>query len=411
MMRIVYVNLHSNEKMVKILTKHVFKMSVSRKHRYILDEMLRQGITICNYITKGSGHHDRVADFIYRILYPLRIIESRILLRIDGLPTNKIKTIYRIRDIHDEDIVILYSIPDEYASLEKVNAFKACSLLHASCGSDFAKMYEKVNIQCFYNEADLRKNGEMFRRYNGSLNQPILVIPFVFAKRFQRKKNFEDRKNKAIAVGTIASRTDEEFLAVYGDSCMQPIRRKILNASTEMSAYYDCVSSEYGEGNERKIFRIEDNLLKKIYYTLWNLTHVGQQKSYFSFDMVEKFNQYKMAICGEEVIGVPGIGFVESMACGCAYIGCTKYDYASYGMVEGVHYIGYDGSMEDLIAKIIYYQNHTDELERIAESGYQFAQKNFIPEKVVKKLLEGLVAMKKEYERSNCHNIKGECNE
>ena len=397
-MRVVFVNLHSNEKMVKTLIKYVFRISVSRKHRFILDEMLSRGITVCNYVTKGSEHHDRVADFVYRILYPLRIIESRILLRMDGLPTSKIKTIYRIKDIRDDDMVILYSISDEYAGVEKIKAFKACSLLHASCSSNFAKMYEKANIQCFYNEADLRKNGEVFRRYNGNLNQPILVIPFVFQERFQKKRNFEDRENKAIAVGTIASREDDEFLAVYGDPCMQPIRKILLQKSAEMAAYYDCVSSEYGEGNKRKIYRIEDNLLKKIYYTLWNLGHVGQQKSYFSFDMVEKFNQYKMAICGEEIIGVPGIGFVEGMACGCAYIGCRNYDYAAYGMVEGVHYIGYDGTVEDLKEKIEYYQQHGDELERIAQAGYTFAHEHFTPKAVVDKLIDSLKKEQKKYQ-------------
>lgn len=408
-MRIVFINLHSNEKMIKTLIKHVFKISVGKKHRFILDEMLNRGMVICNYVTKGSGHHDRIADAAYRFLYPLRIVESKILLRMDGLSSQKIKTIYRIKDIRDDDMVILYSIPDEYAGIEKIKAFKACSLLHAACDSNFSEMYEKANIQCFYNEADLWKTSELFRRFNGNLHQPILVIPFVFEERFQRKRSFDERDNKAIAVGTIASRMDDDFCSVYQDSCLQPIRRMILKEAPAMTAYYDCVSSEYGEGEERKIFRIEDNLAKKIYCQLWNLSHVGQQKNYFSFNMVDKFNQYKMAICGEEVIGVPGIGFVESMACGCAYIGCTKYDYASYGMIEGEHYIGYDGSLEDLKKKIVYYQDHGDELKRIADTGYEFASRNFTPKAVTSKLLDGLMKLKIEYDKQICGKWRITC--
>ena len=208
------------------------------------------------------------------------------------------------------------------------------------------------------------------------------------------------RMNKALAVGTITYSRYAEFLAVHGDSCLQPIRRMIRDAAEQMTPYYDCVSRDYDEEHKGKEIRKNDNLIVKTYKSLWNKSHVGQQKSYFSFDMVEKFNQYKMFICGEEILGVPGIGFVEGMACGCAYIGCRAYDYAAYGMVEGVHYIGYDGTLDDLQEKIEYYQQHEDELERIAQAGYAFARENFTPEVVTTKLLEQLKAEQDKYLRT-----------
>ena len=77
----------------------------------------------------------------------------------------------------------------------------------------------------------------------------------------------------------------------------------------------------------------------------------GSVPSDFSFDMVAKFNEYKMCIVGEEITGVPGIGFVEGMVCGCAYIGLNNGLYEQYGLKEGVHYIGYDGTLPDLTEK------------------------------------------------------------
>ena len=61
-------------------------------------------------------------------------------------------------------------------------------------------------------------------------------------------------------------------------------------------------------------------------------------------------------------------------------------------MQEGVHYIGYDGTLEDLKAKITYYQQpqNQEELERIANAGYEFAQKHFRGDFVAKDLLERL---------------------
>ncbi len=391
-MRIVFVNLQDNAKMIKVLEKYIFKISVGKKHRYLLDGFLRRDIQVCNYISKGGRYKYRFLDIIDHILYPLRLFEARIILKKDGIPTKKIKTLYRLKDIHPDDMVILYSDGDrsQFSCMAKVVAFKVGCLLHTTCGSDSAEKLEKANIQCLYNEADLSKTGTMFHHYYKNLNVPIFVIPFVAEERFQCRKPFKERQNKAIAVGTITYRRDKEFLAEYGDPCLQPIRKMIRDAAPQLVNYYDSVMSDYSEGVTPKTVNKDDKFITKLRKIIWNKKHIGQQKSYFSFDMVDKFNQYKMAICGEEIIGVPGIGFVESMACGCAYIGCSRYDYAAYGMVEGEHYIGYDGSLEDLKNKIAYYQEHTEELERIARAGYQFAHEHFTGEAVTTKLLDML---------------------
>lgn len=132
------------------------------------------------------------------------------------------------------------------------------------------------------------------------------------------------------------------------------------------------------------------------------MRHTGQQKKYFSFNMVDKFNDFKMCLVGEEILGVPGIGFVEGMCCGCAYIGQKIGYYEDLGMQEGIHYIGYDGTLDDLKAKISYYQQpeHQDELERIADNGYQFAQTHFRGNQVAEQLLNKLIQAQKEWKLS-----------
>ena len=108
--------------------------------------------------------------------------------------------------------------------------------------------------------------------------------------------------------------------------------------------------------------------------------------------MVEKFNEYKMCIVGEEILGVPGIGYVEGMACGCAYIGLDSPMYRDLGLIPGIHYIAYDGSMEDLRRVIEYYQadEHQEELERIAQTGCEYVRQHFNGPVVAAQLLSEL---------------------
>ncbi len=66
-------------------------------------------------------------------------------------------------------------------------------------------------------------------------------------------------------------------------------------------------------------------------------------------------------------------------------------------MKEGVHYIGYDGSKDDLEAKIEYWQRpeNQEKLEEIANAGYEFVHNNFNSEIVARNLTEKLLSIKK----------------
>ena len=88
---------------------------------------------------------------------------------------------------------------------------------------------------------------------------------------------------------------------------------------------------------------------------------------------------------------MPGISAFEAMACGCILIGINNGIYESIGMVEGKHYIGYDGSLESLInlvSKLT--QKDDDYLETIAINGSEFIKKNLNDEKIFFNFLDDL---------------------
>lgn len=389
-MRIVFVNLHGNEFLVKTLNKYIFKQSVAIKHKYFLDYLLsRDDVEVCSYINK------RGLSLSYttrnRFLQSFRFLEHRIALKKNGIPLRKITLLKSEDEIKRDDIVVVYQFFRPQFDFEKrPDAFVAVSQLHFFVGQ--ADVMKELNPDLIYNESDLQRHFIAFDEYFGWFKNQYLVIPFVYAERFKNVKPFTDRQNKAVSVGTI---TYPDYLVkYYGHNCLQPARKQVYDHAKELEPWIDCFNSDYLEDVKSSKKSQSDLGVIKIVKRLYDKFFTGHQKKYYSFDMVEKFNDYKMCVVGEEITGLPGIGFVEGMACGCAYIGQTVGYYEDYGMKEGVHYIGYDGTLEDLKAKISYYQHsdHQGELEAIAKAGCEFVRSHFNGRAAAESLLNNLLA-------------------
>ena len=76
MQRIVFVNLHGNEMLVKTMNKFVFKQSVAIKHKYLLDYLLEQkDIQVCSYINqRGFSMASSLPNSILKFLNIFRFL-------------------------------------------------------------------------------------------------------------------------------------------------------------------------------------------------------------------------------------------------------------------------------------------------------------------------------------------------
>lgn len=393
-MRIVFVNLHSDWMLVKTVSVYVFKFSAAIKHKYLMDYLLNHPeYEICNYINdRGFSTLRNDNEFLMKLLNIFRFAENNKTMEVNGIPKDKITLIKRPEDIRPNDLVILYNIcADNYRGMSGVDAFKALSMLHFHGREQESSIINDANVSCLFGEVNLQKCCALYQNYY-HVDRPWISHPFVYAERFQNKKPFSERKNMAFATGTITYKKHKEFLSTYGDSCNQPTRKQIRDNPNYFKDTVFCTSSDYLEDNAGKTVNPNDLLPVKIYKKVYNRLFTGKQKKYYSFDMVEAFNSYKMCIVGEEILGIPGIGFVEGMACGCAYIGQDMPAYRDWGLIPGVHYITYDGTKEDLKRVIKYYQmeEHQKELERIAKTGCDYVRTHFNGDAVAEKLLHDL---------------------
>lgn len=392
--RIIFINLHANEFLVKTLNKIIFGQSAAVKHRYLLDYLLqRDDIEVCSFITKRGLSLSYTTQ--NPILQSFRFLEHGRVLKENGIDKKKITLIKKESDIRPDDILVGYSYysPTQFCFDTLPDSVRVICQIHFN--THHGEIERSFEPHAMYNESDLRKYSGMWRRDLPWFENEFFTLPFVFQDRFKRIKPFKDRKVKAVSVGTITYMYN--ISDYYGDPCAQPARRNCRELGKERPDLIDSYNFDYLEGQQSKRERHTNNPVIKIYRRLHSKITGGHQKQYFSFNMVDKFNDYKIAIVGEEIMGIPGIGFVEAMACGCAYIGQTMGYYEDYGMKEGIHYIGYDGTKEDLIAKLEFWERveNQEVLKKIANAGYEFVRENFNKEVVALNLTEKLLSVKK----------------
>lgn len=87
-----------------------------------------------------------------------------------------------------------------------------------------------------------------------------------------------------------------------------------------------------------------------------------------------------MHLVGEEILGIPGIGYVEGMACGSAYIGLDSPMYRELGLIPGIHYITYDGTMEGLRKTVEFWQKQKNKknLNALQKQGASMSVNIFV---------------------------------
>lgn len=395
MQRIIFVNLHSNAFLVRTLDKFLFKRSEAIKHKYLLDYLLdRDDVQVCSYINDYGFSLYKKGNFLSRLLAILcGRLEHSYIMRRNAISNKKVKLV-KASQISVDDIIVSYiNNSATLYQISKLPAFKTASCVHFLGEKTTARLAILAGIDVFFDESNLKRFSKAFQIRYEWYDKDVVVHPFVFAPRFKRYVPFGERECRCFSTGTIIDIPREDFTEIYGDPCNQPARRQVYDNQEDLKPWIECANNYFLEDDKLKKVKNTDLFIVKAYKVFYNQSHTGRQKKYFSFNMVERFNHFKMFLVGEEVVGIPGIGFVEGMACGSAFIGQNYGLYEQYGMQEGVHYIGYDGTLDDLKAKITYYQQpeNQNELERVAKAGYEFAQTHFRGEAVAKELLEKLI--------------------
>lgn len=313
----------------------------------------------------------------------------------------KIKPIFNIVN-KSADVTFLFAHRnlDKDSGIDLVNEIKktssSCIVHMTHFHADIEKTAKNIKIlkpEILCAESDLPAHSGLFNKYFKSFNSSFLVIPFVPQDRFQFNKDFNQRKNKAMITGTIhpydGLSRHKAFCEFYKTKFLHPMRVELFNNSYKFNNEIDSYVSKWLDVEKINTSNKNISFFSKLYAKYSN-HFLAKQSNYFKFNMVDTFNSYKMFIAPSEITGLTVVAMSEGMMCGTVYIGSIKEPHMN-GMIDKHNFIGYDGSKEDLIEKIKYYQKNPNLLENIAINGYEYAKKEFNKKNVSKKFIDTIL--------------------
>ena len=330
------------------------------KYEYLLDHYLDTGYVKVVLPVTRQGAIPRNLNII------LRLIRFRLWITINSLDIHKFDIRYSYDTLTEVDVVFSF-FHDNFAAspvccddvlYERMAIEAHCKfLLHLNHyvyntprGSDFCSKIKKL---FFIAETNLYKHSEFFREQFDWYQRDVGILPFCVQDRFSVKSS-GPRNPRAVATGAITFKiTENHFVAHFGTNLLQP-QRKYLLEHGDAVPQLDVASVE-SFGSVSKGFM--EILLRRIkgQVTLWfrKITPKNlRDEEFYSIDLVEYYNSYSFVVCPSEIIGLPGIGAFEAMACGAVLIDDGNDFYKDYGLVSDTHYARYDGSAVDLKAKL-----------------------------------------------------------
>ena len=334
------------------------------------------------YLTTALLYEAGLKGFIKSLIDPLELILWCLL---NQISLSRVCFIFRKKALSGKDVLFMmhygnftYEANELFVRGERlaeylsdVNIYKVVHMTHYAYNpSSGANNLRILSPDLLVAENDLLKNSPFFIKYFADLPHSFYHLPYTPSARFVRKKPFKGRLNKIVATGSITFKMKgSEFIEFFGVDELQPLRRTLYENSSKYSAELD---SQISDLNASRVNVPKDKMKSLTNRLVKKLLSKHPQLSYYKKDIVAIYNAYTMFTVPEEICNLPAIGFVEGMACGCVFFGLDDPMYRDIGLIPNVHYVAHDGTLPSLISKVRYYQENSDELEKIANQGYEF---------------------------------------
>jgi hypothetical protein len=391
-MALIFYNPHKNGMFGLTVMNWLNNSKIPLKYVYLLDLLKTQNAIIyCDDYGSSIPFNFGIFNKI------LKYVEIHLWLKINGI--SKAKILFNSKQINNEDYLFIIA----YEFLQKVNTKSVSEILEINCNKlihfshyffrtkELNKNISKYNNITIIAESNLKKNSQYFKTYFPNYNYEFYVLPFVVASRFKNTSNFFSRTSKCLAVGSFMTMQREDYneciLDYLNNNTIHPLRKEIYENKSKLSNLIECRIDYINEFwnlktnlNQNRIVIFENfiNKYKKKIKNNWG------KSNHFKSNIVELYNNYKMVFSSDDAGELPSISFFEAMVCGCVNIAVPNSNLLDLGLIEDYHYIGFDGTLQNLVNKIEYFQKNENELEIISKNSNLFFKDIFHKDYVLK---------------------------
>lgn len=212
----------------------------------------------------------------------------------------------------------------------------------------------------------------VFKDYLPNKNRET-IMGYAISDRFFLKKNFLDRKKKALVIGSYSlGRKRNQIVNLYFKknklTGAQHYRYMIdKNVAPNSKVVDNFISERSRDISSRK------NFIKKV-------------NNYYNFNLNDRLNSYKLFICPPDSFDIKPQLMFEAMACGSVVITNTDRTLEELNIYEGQHYVGFDfrnnlNQLNKFVENLL--ENEIEKLETIHINALKLS-KNFRFDNVVK---------------------------
>lgn len=328
----------------------------NNKYEYLLEFYLKQGVVNVILPVAKAGKISKGINIF------LRLVRFRIWLLINKLSYKNFNVLFSYDTIKNEDTVFVFfhdnfaSIPvccDNELYIDMIYKAKCSFLIHLSHYvynvEEGSQICSRIRRLSFVAETNLYCHSAFFSEQFNWYCRDVLVLPFCIKDRFCVKSEVS-RTPKAVATGAVTFRlNDKSFIEYFDTDLLQPQRKYLLDNGDAISNL-DVNCTDHGIFKSNGIFlSLFLKFKKNIISLMSNYNPVSTKLiDFYDIDLVEHYNSYSFVICPSELVGFPGIGAFEAMACGAVLIDDGNKFYEDYGLYNDEHYICYDGTIGDL---------------------------------------------------------------
>ncbi len=323
----------------------------------------------------------------YLSLYPLRLFRT-ILQNMDkinswNIPWENIEFIFSPSELNKKcDVLLNFNShlggTQFNPTLKKFNGIK---IYHVNDyfwnqpGSTLNNLLENIGVDYLMGYASHDKHCAYFQSTFKNYIGKVIPVPFGFSERFISRVPFQKRKNKAVALGSVNPlrpleynvknfRESADFFP--DESWFHKFRREMVLQKTKIEPFVDSMLPEFPQ--------IKD----------------------FQYDLVGKFNEYRMFISDESIFNFPPAKYFEGPASGSVLI-CADHDCnREFGFKDSENCIMYEvGNIDDLLDRVSYYMKNETILSEIQEKGTNFVRSTYSHKQVALNLFKTIEGLKK----------------